>query len=186
MACCCFSYIKDITVFKYFLEWLLAVLSYVWDPGCYRFSLSVFILSSYFIRFFISVQYSCHSSQDILLTLTVNWSHIVGAEVFLSYSALALVLGKLFASKLQGETFFSILALPEMPVISSSHSVQSPESRVQSPESRQVFYSSSVQTIYILYKCRVGDREDFNFFFLYCSLLPTKSSRNLLYISLGF
>ena len=76
----------------------------------------------------------------------------MGAEVFLSYSALALVLGRLFACKLQGETFFSILAFPEMPVISISHSVQS-------PESRQVFYSSSVQPIYILYKCRVGDGE---------------------------
>lgn len=149
MACCCFSYIKDITVFKYFLEWLLAVLSYVWDPGCYRFSLSVFILSSYFIRFFISVQYSCHSSQDILLTLTVNWSHIVGAEVFLSYSALALVLGKLFASKLQGETFFSILALPEMPVISSSHSVQSPESRVQREGKSSTFPQCNQSIFYI-------------------------------------
>ena len=55
----------------------------------------------------------------------------MGAEVFLSYSALALVLGRLFACKLQGETFFSILAFPEMPVISISHSVQSPESREQ-------------------------------------------------------
>lgn len=78
----------------------------------------------------------------------LNWSHIVGAEVFLCYSDLAFVLGRLSACKLQGDRFFSILAFPEMQVISTSYSVQT-------PESRQIFYSSSVQRIYILYQWRV-------------------------------
>lgn len=41
--------------------------------------------------------------------------------MFLCYSELAFVLGRLFACKLQGDRFFSILAFPEMQVISTSY-----------------------------------------------------------------